>query len=457
MSKFTGPQIHVPGGHIHEIETALGVEDDTDFTYFNPGSYEIGQPSAPFYEIGARASNKLIKIPKHTRGWPGFPEYEVAVQAHTRHYPDVWGEVPSISHYEMGASVPSIPHYEVGARASNKLIKIAKHTRGWPGFPEYEVPVQAHTRHYPDVWGEETYTVGRLEIGAASRAFDIDPPRLTGKIRTFVKKGKLIAMARVFVPSTGGSMVVAIRIPLSTIRKFAPNIPEAHLAGEFDAHGGTEIGWSWKKYVKKAFKKTIHNPAFKLIAKKSNLAAKYISNKASKVAANPNVQKFAGIAAVAVGTAYGIPPQVTMAATGVLFNAMNGDETALNKVVNIASQAAEGNETAKKMKALMGILYKGGMREMKPYLIKAQQAGIAKFAQTSEQMKHEISKTLPSQFALPGKAPGMFPFVIPGFSYGPVIGGWLYNIPYRSNLAALSADRSNPFDLLRGAYSKGME
>ena len=451
MSRYTGPAIPSNGSHVHAVEALLGIED-TDFTYFNPGSYEIG----------ARASSKLLKIPKHVRGWPGFPEYEVDVQAHTRHYPDVWGEVgasvPSIPHYEMGASVPSIPHVELGARASNKLLSIPKHVRGWPGFPEYEVDVQAHKRHYPDVWGEETYAVGRLEIGAAERAFDRDPPRLTGKIRTFVKKGKLIAMAQVFVPSTGGSMIVAIKIPMKTIRKIDPATSAASMSGEFDLYERpVELGWGWKKYVKKTLKKTIDNPAFKLIAKKSTSAANYISKKAAKTARNPYVQKYGQIAAVAVGTYYGVPPNVTMAATNTLFDAMNGDPVSLDKVAVIAQEAAAGNPSAEKLKALMGILYKGGMKDMKPYLEQAQQAGLNRFSQVSEQMKIEAAKQLPAQgLTLPGKYAGMFPFEIPGFSYGPPISGWFYNIPYRSNLSALSADQTNPFDMLRGAYSRGM-
>jgi hypothetical protein len=463
MTKYTGPSIPYNGSHVHAVETLLGIED-TDFSYFNPGSYEIGAsvppiphyevgasvppiphyevgasvPPIPHYEVGARASNKLLKIPSHQRSWPGGERFEmVDVQSHKRHYPDVWGEL--------------------GYRSSTELIRIPAHTRSWPGYPEYEVDVQAHTRPYPDVWGEELYAVGRMEIGAASKAFDADPPRLTGKIKTFVKKGKLIAMSKIFIPATGGSMIVAIKIPMSTIKKLDPSASTSSVSGEFDMYERpVEIGWGWKKYVKKALSKTIRNPAFKLIAKKSAYASKYVAKKAKRVSKNPYVQKFAQVASVSLATSFGVPPNVTMAATDTLFSAMNGDAVSLKKVAIIAKQAAAGNKTAGKLKGIMTLLYKGGMKEMNPYLKQAQQAAQSRFAQTSEQVKQEVAKTLPSGFKLPGKATGMFPFEIPGFSYGPAISGWLYNIPYRSNLSARSIDTSNPFHLLRGAYAKGM-
>jgi len=427
MTQYTGKQINVPGGHIHAIENMLGVSG---------------------YEIGARASNKLLRIPAHLRLWPGDPERFVQVQAHKRHYPDVWGEFDN----------------EVGARASNKLLKIPAHLRLWPGDPERFVQVQAYKRHYPDVWGEDVSEVGRLEIGAMSQAFDINPPRMVGKIRTFVKGKNLVAMVRVKVPATNGSMLVAIKLPLSTIKKISPSVEPTMLSGEFDSYSsGNDIGFSLnpvKSFVKKALHKTVSNPAFKLVAKHSVIASKYIGKKAKKVAQNPYVQKFSQQAAVAVATSYGVPPQVTMASTNVLFDAMNGDKVSLDKIANIAALASDGDKTAKKLKGVMSLLYKGGMSKMKPYLIQAQKAAQNQFAKTSKQFRLEVAKTLPL-FSLPGKPPGLFPFEALRSDYGASISGWLYNIPYRTNVQAKEFDLfgkgRNPLHLLRAAYTNGMQ
>ena len=406
--KYTGPSIPWNGDHIHAL---LGV--DEDFSYLNPGSYEIGAE--------------------------GF-----------------WDEDPRNFH-EIGQST----FYEIGAE----------------------------------------------EVKAFSRSFDANPPRLTGKVNYYTKKDKLITCAQVYIPATDTCMIVSVRTPLKPIMKMLEKGANAAMFG-LDDSDFYEIGWNpWKsvkkgakhlgrtakkvgkKLSEKAIRHTVQSKSFKRLVKKTSAVAQRAAKGAAKVAKNPYVQKFATGAAVATAMYFGVPPNVTMAATGVLFSAINGDPVSLDKVQNVAELAAEGYEPAQKMKAVMSTLYKGGMKDMKPYLQQAQAVASTNFAEKSRAIAEQA---LPSEFKLPTSAPGsMFPFNIPGFDYGPPISGWLYNVPYReqvskqpvrslyhsgmnpevsgwfynkpyrSNLQARELDvfgkGRNPFHLLRGAYSQGMK
>lgn len=394
-------------------------------------------------------------------------------------------------------------------RASHLLGKPLDTSYGTPG--SYEIAGEdfwdADPRVFHEIGQSTFHEIGREEVASFSKTFDANPPRLTGKINYHVKGTKLVSCAQVYVPASGTTMLISVNTPLKPIQRMlkeaaAKGASSKQVAAMFGLEDSDfyEIGWSpykWakkniksaaksigKKVGKKALDYTVNHPAFRKVAKKASAAVKYMGREAEKVAQNPYIQKFATGAAVAVGMYYGVPPNVTMAATSVLFDAINGNGVALDKVANVAQLAASGYAPAQKMKAVMKTLYEGGMKDMIPYLEKAQAVAQSSFAQKAK----AIAQTeLPTSFRLPNTPASMFPFNLPGVDLGPPIGGWIYNIPYReesskhtirslyqrgmdspkvsgwfynkpyrSNLAARSIDTSNPFHLLRGAYSKGL-
>ena len=147
--------------------------------------------------------------------------------------------------------------------------------------------------------------------------------------------------------------------------------------------------------------------------------ATFFAKSAKKVAKNPYVQQFAQTAAVAAATYYGVPPEITNAASGMLFSAMNGDDISMDKIKNIAEMAADEYAPAQKMKDVLSMLYKGGMSKMKPYLEQAQAAATTSLQQVAE-AKAKAVAALPPSFQIPGKPAGMFPFTLPGFELPPL-------------------------------------
>tara|TARA_R100001244_G_scaffold132394_1_gene108865 strand:- start:11779 stop:12801 length:1023 start_codon:yes stop_codon:yes gene_type:complete len=318
-----------------------------------------------------------------------------------------------------------------------------------------------------------------FEIGAHGEV--VSEPVLTGVRNYQVKNGELITSAQVYVPESKRYLFIVVKTPIT---------PD------------TEIGWGWsdikrgakgalksatkkaKKVATKSLNKIVKSKTFRKATKRMSNAGNYLKTKAANVLTNPYVMKVAQGAAVASALYLGVPPTVSIAATGLLFAAMSGDAPSMAKIQNIAIQAAAGSDAAVKAKAVLSTVYNSGLKEMQPYINKAKtakaeakgylKAGQAKALNAINDAKAKAAAVeVPGGFSKSDIPNGAFPFTLPGVDMGePIVGfipsdsessvsGFYYNTPYRSNLEAKSLDlfgkQKNPFHALRALYHTGLK
>ena len=160
---FTGPSIPKGSSHIHSI--LLGGIRDAEYTFMNPGSYEIGEDD----------------------------------------------DIGQSTFYEIGQST--------------------------------------------------FYEIGHEEIGAFSRSFDLNPPRLTGKINYYVKKGKLVTCAEIYIPASDTCLLFSIQTPMEPIIKALKDaesrgytMPQTAALFGLDDSDFYEIGWGFRKALRRGSK-----------------------------------------------------------------------------------------------------------------------------------------------------------------------------------------------------------
>lgn len=366
--------------------------------------------------------------------------------------------------------------------------------------------------------GDHIHAIGDMFVGAlpgknsGKMPLHIQPPpgwRSDGQVTWWVKGDKVYAGLNL-TGSGGGKLQVCTSIPLKNAQRLLQK------ARAMASAQGVELGWSlWKsmkkgasklgKTVKKAGSKLtaiVKNPTFQKIAltAAATVANVYIPGSGAAIMAlqNSSVEKIVESAAPIAQNAFGVPPNITAMAAGVVQGAMQKNTTALDKVANIANLASQGIPQAQQLQDTMKMLYRGGMRQLgmqgvapfgsssygmpwgqpqyqAPYSPYGMQMPQMRMPQMMPQMRMpqmqmpqmqmppwmQQMQRMPSPYGYGAggygmpQAPGMFPFRVQQPS-GARLSGWLYNIPYRGNIAALSLDKGHPGHIVRSMYQKGM-
>lgn len=330
---------------------------------------------------------------------------------------------------------------------------------------------------------EEWETVGEVD-----QPFALDNPKLTGNVKFFARDDYMYGCAELCFPGTDTCIYLMVKTPLDPLLELADKAlyEEAVAMGWSPWKWAKKAGKSISKQVKKMAKGStwkkitniVKHPAFQQIAK---AAYAPVSKYAMQALQNPMVQQFAMQAAPMALSAFGVPPNITMAATGMINQAMQGNQTAYGKIANINNLSQQGYPPAQRMHGTMKMLYRGGMNQMGSYYQQAQAAAQSYFPSYTQQMPQRIqqyaqqrmpqayqqtqnwaARYLPQAPYVPGMPPGMFPFQFPRPG-GARMSGWLYNVPYRSPLQAKALDvfgplhQRNPLHLVRALYSQGMK
>ena len=318
---------------------------------------------------------------------------------------------------------------EIGVSRPGR-VDVTPYARSMPGRYGDDYDIQGHTRAYPDVWD---YKGQWNEVGAEGEHCKIC------KIRSFAKDGKVITVACCETKS-GAKLMIATAAPLP--------------AGE-----SAELGWSPWGSIKKAAKslgktakrgvkgiaKVVKSPAFQKYAAMAAAPAWYASYKALQ---NPQIRKFAMQVAPMAGAAFGIPPQYTAMATGVLQNALQGNQQALGKVRNISQLASQGYGPAVQLRNTMSMLYRGGMQQWGQGMPLPQQPQVPQMPQ------FRVPRMPWQQSGMPQLPYGLSRFNVPTPGWGQgYVSGWLYNVPVRN---VLQAALESPALKVRSLYNQGM-
>ena len=268
--------------------------------------------------------------------------------------------------------------------------------------------------------------------------------QVTGKAKCW-RKGDDLYCCICVQTDAGARLMVSTKVPLAPIRKLAANVAK---------NKAIELGWNPFKSIKKGGRwlgRTVKKAATSKVA-----------SKLTDIVQSPQFQQIAQAAAPAALAAFGVPPQITTGALQLVNAAQSRSippymkQQAMAKVQNITSQATQGNPAAQKLWSVMSTYYRQGipgilaappqfpMPQMSPW-------GMSPYIQPPYRGAPMQPQMMPRYPYLP---PGMHAFSVP---YGGVrLSGWLYNVPYRSNLSAMSLDKQNPGHAIRYLYNQGM-
>lgn len=260
-----------------------------------------------------------------------------------------------------------------------------------------------------------------------------------GRLCWWVRDDKLYGS--VLVKHRGGALLrVVACTPLQPIRERVQRLL---------ARRGHQVSgwWSSIKNAGKSISNTV-----------SKIAKHDVTKKLTGLVSNPAFQKFAQAAAPAALSAFGVPPHLTQRAIGLVNQARGGVQSAMAKVRNISQLSQQGYQPAMQLHNVMSTYFRqgmGGIMQQSPmaaWMPQPQQ--LPQMYPTMQQMYQRMQQM--QQMAMPyGGMPqmpyGMYPFSTPRFS------GWVYNIPYRGNLAAGSLDKTNPLHVVRAMYSAGLK
>lgn len=208
--------------------------------------------------------------------------------------------------------------------------------------------------------------------------------------------------------------------------------------------GVIEVGW---------------NPfdTFRNIGHKIESGWNSVTKVAKKIASSEAVKRVADIVGFpglgeAINKAANLPDKVKAKANVVLKQAETGIKTAKDKVANITQQAAGGNNAAMALWAYMSSMFRGGMPSPSgPMGIFSQMMPqVMAYPRMPSSLPFGLPWPVPFQTSTP-KVSGMDMYDMPV-----EIGGWLFSMPYRSNLKAGEIDKSNPRHVLRALYHDGL-
>jgi len=114
----------------------------------------------------------------------------------------------------------------------------------------------------------------------------------------------------------------------------------------------------------------------------------------------------------------------------------------------VAAQAAEGSIAAQQVQNLMAYMYQGGVKNV----AKGEPIPPAPVMPAGG-----YKLPYPTLKEMGGYHPQSLPYPSDTKVAGVNIGGWTFNIPYRTNLRAAELDKGNPLHIARGLYSRGLK
>jgi hypothetical protein len=360
-------------------------------------------------------------------------------------------------------------NYEIGCHDALGALDLATPGQSSLGYPGSAWGSDDRMRRRPsvptqeDFWGKEVRTKPRIN----NLPFKVGVPagfRLIGNAKWWTKGGNFYGSCTVKHVQTGAKLNVTASVPLGPVEDYVRQMMKDKVV---------EIGWNPWKSIKNA--------------------GKWVGNTVKRVASNSVVKKMTGIlsnpaiSSVMTG-GFNLPMNIVAKATGVLNRAKAGSTIDKKKIANITDLASQGSNNAMALWNYMSQMYRNPqlaqnvqqqvqtwqqkMQQMQQQAqMKAMQAqqyqqqmmqrfrqpqqtqmptGMANFMQMMAQQKAKPAPTMPMlPFNMPWPVQSMTP-------YGAKVSGWLYNIPYRSNVEAFDLDLTSPSALLRGAYHAGL-